>query len=178
MSIAPTIWATYNELSERRRRVDKVLSELERGVKANPALLVAPRLFPEWRALEAAFPNQPLDVSIAVIGAFRGGKSTIINALLGASLLPAAHVATTATITRIRYRPNGYRVCVQYTSQEDETFRLAQADLQRIFGLPFEEAKIELRDQSSRGSVEALLGMYGAIGEYGAVSWDRVAELY
>ena len=41
--------------------------------------------------------------SIAVVGEFNRGKSTLINALLGQSILPADMLPTTAILTRIRY---------------------------------------------------------------------------
>lgn len=43
--------------------------------------------------------------SVAVIGEFKRGKSTFINALLGAEILPADVIPTTATLNRIVYSP-------------------------------------------------------------------------
>ena len=40
---------------------------------------------------------------IAVMGEFKRGKSSLINALLGAKILPADATPTTATIIRITY---------------------------------------------------------------------------
>lgn len=46
---------------------------------------------------------------IAVIGAFSAGKSTLLNHLVGRTLLPAARTPTTAVVTSIQYgeRPRG-----------------------------------------------------------------------
>lgn len=41
--------------------------------------------------------------SAAVIGEFRRGKSSLINALIGADILPTDILATTAAVTRVRY---------------------------------------------------------------------------
>lgn len=41
--------------------------------------------------------------NVAVMGEFKRGKSTIINALLGAAILPANATPTTATVNRITY---------------------------------------------------------------------------
>jgi len=41
--------------------------------------------------------------NVAVMGEFKRGKSTIINALLGAEILPAKTTPTTATVNRIKY---------------------------------------------------------------------------
>lgn len=49
----------------------------------------------------AADPN----LNLAVIGEFCSGKSTFINALIRSRLLKASCVATTASVTRIRYGP-------------------------------------------------------------------------
>jgi len=41
--------------------------------------------------------------NVAVVGEFRRGKSSLINALLGFKVLPADVTPTTATINRITY---------------------------------------------------------------------------
>ena len=43
--------------------------------------------------------------SVAVMGEFKRGKSTLINALLGSKILPADATPTTATINRITFAP-------------------------------------------------------------------------
>src|SRR5450432_2915292 len=42
---------------------------------------------------------------VLVVGEFKRGKSTLINALLGANLLPANVTPTTALLTLIKYGP-------------------------------------------------------------------------
>jgi GTPase Era involved in 16S rRNA processing len=46
---------------------------------------------------------KPKPVRVAVIGEFNSGKSTLLNALLGASVLPASFITHTAYPTVIRY---------------------------------------------------------------------------
>ena len=46
-------------------------------------------------------------ITIAVIGQFKRGKTTLINSILGSKLLPVGIVPITAAITRIEYAPNG-----------------------------------------------------------------------
>ncbi|WP_456432994.1 dynamin family protein, partial [Thermosulfuriphilus sp.] len=43
--------------------------------------------------------------NLVVMGQFKRGKSTFINALLGAEILPTAIVHLTATVTILRYGP-------------------------------------------------------------------------
>ena len=42
-------------------------------------------------------------ITIAVIGQFKRGKTTLINSILGSKLLPVGIVPITAAITRIEY---------------------------------------------------------------------------
>ena len=45
-------------------------------------------------------------ITIAVIGQFKRGKTTLINSILGSKLLPVGIVPITAAITRIEYAPD------------------------------------------------------------------------
>ena len=45
------------------------------------------------------------DCNVVVVGEFNRGKSTLVNAFLGESLLPCDIVPTTAKIHKIRYSP-------------------------------------------------------------------------
>ncbi|HET9226322.1 MAG TPA: dynamin family protein, partial [Thermoanaerobaculia bacterium] len=57
----------------------------------------------EWRRLQARL-NEP-HFSVAVVGEFSRGKSTLINRLLDAEILPVGAIPTTALLTRLRYAP-------------------------------------------------------------------------
>ena len=62
--------------------------------------------------------ERPLEVSVAVLGMMKSGKSTLLNALLGTRLLPAQVAATTAIITEISHRDDGYSMEVNYLTRE------------------------------------------------------------
>lgn len=57
---------------------------------------------------------------VIVVGEFKRGKSTLINALLKRKVLPADVVPTTATINRVAYDPNPYvRIYFKDGSEQD-----------------------------------------------------------
>jgi ribosome biogenesis GTPase A len=43
---------------------------------------------------------------LAIVGEFSSGKSTLINALLGADLLPTGAIPTTSAVTKIHHSPH------------------------------------------------------------------------
>ena len=57
--------------------------------------------------------------TIAVMGEFKRGKSSLINALLGSKILPADATPTTATINRITFAPSP-KVVVTYKDGDTE----------------------------------------------------------
>ncbi len=57
----------------------------------------------EWRRLGAR--SREPHFSVAVVGEFSRGKSTLVNRLLGVDLLPVGPVPTTALLTRVAYAP-------------------------------------------------------------------------
>jgi GTP-binding protein EngB required for normal cell division len=56
-------------------------------------------LYPALRACEALAENEAIDV--AVLGQFKSGKSSLLNAVLGETLCPVGVVPVTAVITRV-----------------------------------------------------------------------------
>lgn len=56
-------------------------------------------LEPAVRACHALYGNEPID--LAVLGQFKSGKSSLLNAVLGESVLPVGVLPLTAVITRI-----------------------------------------------------------------------------
>nr|VFK26235.1 MAG: Dynamin family protein [Candidatus Kentron sp. MB] len=86
---------SYSDYTRILIRGAVILSALER--QAHDLGLKTERLTQTLRHLEeGAF-------SIAVVGEFKRGKSTFINALLGSSTLPTDVMPTTASVTRIIY---------------------------------------------------------------------------
>ena len=57
---------------------------------------------------------------VAIVGEFKRGKSTLINALLGQEVLPADVLPATATLNRVTYSETPY-VEVEYKTVEKET---------------------------------------------------------
>jgi predicted GTPase len=64
-----------------------------------------PVSFDEQPPPRAAAKAKPAPVRVAVIGEFNSGKSTLLNALLGAAVLPASFITHTAYPTVIRFAP-------------------------------------------------------------------------
>jgi Dynamin family len=60
--------------------------------------------------------------SIAVVGEFKRGKSTFINAILGEEILPADVLPTTATLNRVTY---GSKPFVKIVFKDDEERKIA-----------------------------------------------------
>src|SRR5205823_2557196 len=58
-----------------------------------------------WRACALADKLATEQFNLVVLGQFKRGKSTLINALLGADLLPTAVVPLTSIVTIIRHGP-------------------------------------------------------------------------
>lgn len=56
---------------------------------------------------------------VAIVGEFKRGKSTLINALLGQEVLPADVLPATATLNRVTYSEEPY-VMVEYKDGEEE----------------------------------------------------------
>jgi GTPase SAR1 family protein len=63
----------------------------------------SPTLLREWRRLWARV-NEP-HFSVAVVGETSRGKSTLVNRLLGAEVVPVGPLPTTAVLTRVLYAP-------------------------------------------------------------------------
>jgi len=65
-------------------------------------------------------------VSVAVLGRFKAGKTTLLNQLVGEDLLPVQAIPATAVITRLRFGP---RVGVLVEGRDGSTFAIDAADL-------------------------------------------------
>ncbi len=63
--------------------------------------------------------------NLVILGQFKRGKSTFINALLGDSILPTAIVPLTSVVTILRYGPE-LKVEVRYLDERREIVSLAQ----------------------------------------------------
>lgn len=72
----------------------------------------------EWRRINSRLGMSPF--SVAVVGEFSRGKSTLINRLLGEDVLPDGDTPTTATLARIRYGPKNRMFFVRADSVRQE----------------------------------------------------------
>jgi Dynamin family len=57
------------------------------------------------RLVELADRLEGAEFNVVVVGAFKRGKSTVVNALLGTSVLPTGVLPLTSVVTRIRWGP-------------------------------------------------------------------------
>lgn len=63
--------------------------------------------------------------SVAIVGEFKRGKSTVINALLGKSILPVDVLPTTATLNKITYSVTPF-VKIEYKDGREEKIEIDQ----------------------------------------------------
>jgi len=79
------------------------------------------------RAQEAREPLERGEIWVVVVGQFKRGKSSVLNALLGAPVLPTGMVPVTSVVTQIRWGPKpGVRIDLQ----DDESCRVTVDRLQ------------------------------------------------
>src|SRR5450755_369443 len=90
-----------------RWRVVRAIDELV----GSAGELLAPRVVDELRAGRARLAQARFN--LAVLGEFKRGKSTLINALLGRDVLPTGVVPLTSMVTVIRHGPRE-RLIVHY----------------------------------------------------------------
>lgn len=76
-------------------------------------------LLTEWKRIFVAM-NQPM-FSVALVGEFSSGKSTLVNQLLHEELLPVGNLPTTSKLTRIIYGPEAV---IKYMDNTGEIKRM------------------------------------------------------
>lgn len=107
------------------------------------------------------------EITVAVIGQFKRGKTTLINAILGEQLLPVGIIPVTAAVTRIRYGEphamihfeNGTAESVEYSQlshyiseQSNPDNRLGVASVSLETPAPFLQEGLILVDTPGVGS--------------------------
>ena len=75
--------------------------------------------------------------SVAVVGEFNRGKSTLVNRLLGREALPVGDLPTTAVLTRIRFGENEVVRLTDAKGEESACRRLAETTLAELKLQPF-----------------------------------------
>ena len=88
----------------------------------------------ELRTIDAMLEKmRAYSYTLAVVGEFNRGKSSLINALLGMQILPADVTPTTATINRVVYGETpGVRLCMQDGSEEAIPFTMLKARVTKL----------------------------------------------
>ena len=127
-------------------RPNPVAAQLERAdVALVAALGYESPLVTRIRALRRRLENENLQ--LAVLGQFKRGKSTFINALLGADLLPTGVIPLTAVATFIAWRPEPLVVVHFKGENRAEEFDAQTPDAIRdvLFRFVAEEANPENR---------------------------------
>src|SRR5439155_22960714 len=89
--------ALYEEFSAGRELLSAVAEEVARHARALGEQSLVYRLDAERSKLAAE------DFNLAVMGEFKRGKSTLVNALIGAGVLPSAVVPLTSVVTVVRH---------------------------------------------------------------------------
>lgn len=85
----------------------------------------------EWRRINSRLGMSPF--SVAVVGEFSRGKSTLINSLLDQDVLPVGDTPTTATLARIRYGPKPRMFFMGGDSGREE-LQFGESSLDRFSG--------------------------------------------
>ncbi|EER62366.1 conserved hypothetical protein [Acidovorax delafieldii 2AN] len=130
------------------------LAAIERVLKKAgndlPILLgEAGRVLPEIAGLQSAI--RQCELLVPVVGAFSAGKSSLLNALVGAELLPVAITPETAMPTELRY-DNRERLEVVFLDGQTQEFPLGA-----LPSLPSRAQEIELvRLYAERPALKAL----------------------
>ncbi len=105
-------------------------------------------LSPQLAAVREQIREQGV-IAVAVVGGFKAGKSSFINAVLGRELMPVAVLPATAVITRVRYGP-GDRADVCYLDG-----RIEPVALERIGDFIAEPRNPRNEKQVARVEVES-----------------------
>lgn len=100
-------------ITEQKSTVSEYYSELYHHMKQAKDIIIEcghEELLREWKRIYTRM-NEP-HFSIAVVGEFSRGKSTLINRLLNLDILPVGVIPTTAMITRLLYgnEPKMWRI--------------------------------------------------------------------
>ena len=110
----------------------------------------------EIKAFEAALAekeNANRDLTIAIVGRVKSGKSSFLNALLfdGESVLPQAATPMTAALTFIEYDATCHAKVDFFTSEEWKTFKIQSAQYDEIV----ERVRKELEDEEAKAEKKA-----------------------
>jgi len=120
--------------------LERALEETREFIAESPRL---ERFGPRIRRLVEAM-SRPL--SVAVVGEFNAGKSTLVNALVGEEVVPTGVLPTTAHTCYIRYGPRKtarvhYRTALEGTAPDE-------IEPGEILEVPFDEARRRMEEHT------------------------------
>jgi energy-coupling factor transporter ATP-binding protein EcfA2 len=162
MKTEPSRVATPDGL---RKRINALYTHLKAFIedKGNPRFRA---LWEEWEGrLRHIFElsKQSPEVAVSLVGDTGVGKSTLLNALIGARVLPVSNMrACTAAITEVGYYPGMYRAQIEFVSRESwqREIDLLLGDWQDVNASAGEDANGDPWADMSRAVRDRLWAVY------------------
>lgn len=106
----------YGSYSAYKRTMESLTADLEELLRLSDEIMLANTA----KSLqEAIAKTKDEHFEVAIVGEFKRGKSTLINAMLGQEVLPADVLPATATLNRVTYSTEPY-VQVEYKNGSSE----------------------------------------------------------
>ena len=147
----------YDNLKSELQAVNQSICELMRRARTVPA--TSEQIFEEWETACHKIAGQLDDdlIRVAVVGAIKSGKSTLINAMLARDYLKRGAGVITSMVTRLRRGPQ-LKARLYFKSWEE-----VNSDIQRALALfPSSEwggrkASFDIRDAADRQALELAL---------------------
>lgn len=148
----------YEQIKEELQSVNQKLCELMTQAKTVPA--TSEQIFDEWETACQKISGQLADdlIRIAVVGAIKSGKSTLINAMLAGDYLKRGAGVVTSMVTRLRHGSK-LRARLYFKSWPE-----VNADIQRSLALlpsgqwQGRKSTFDIRAETDRQELEAALG--------------------
>jgi hypothetical protein len=109
------------DITDVENEIDKIFEDIQKGP--------IPELR-DKRIVEAFNKAKNAEFEVSVVATMSSGKSTLINALLGKQLMPAANEATTATIVRIIDTEQEFFSAVAYNNNNEVVETIQDVTLQ------------------------------------------------
>jgi len=147
----------YNNIKQELQTVNQNICALMEQAKTVPA--TSDQTFDEWETACHKISGQLADdlIRVAVVGAIKSGKSTLINAILSGDFLKRGAGVVTSMVTRLRRGPK-LKARLFFKSWEE-----VNTDIQRSLALlPSPEwrsrkSAFDIREQTDRQELEAAL---------------------
>lgn len=135
-------WQPVRATEDRLDEINELMEEARQNPQFNDFIINNEQVGNDFRE---AFNN---DFNVYVVATMSSGKSTLINAMLGQDLLPAANEATTATIAQIiddKTTGGNFAASRISTSGEEESLPEINVDTLKLWNQMPDTQEIELR---------------------------------